>query len=218
MKDGVFFRPFVGASYAGGGLFGKRIMVLGESHYCDEGCADCGNCLRHRECMEFTSGVVEQYLDRDVERQRWMQTLLKFERSLVGCETDQAQSQRIWQSVVFYNYLQVAMGGPREAGTAAQYRQAGEALFDVMEKYQPECLIVWGNRLWDKLPGERWTDGGGHRRGRLSHSHGRLLLGKWQDGEGDGGKPSLGGLLVGLLAPGDSKLLEIVGYRVWTSE
>ena len=42
MKDGVFFRPFVGASYAGGGLFGKRIMVLGESHYCDEGCADCG--------------------------------------------------------------------------------------------------------------------------------------------------------------------------------
>lgn len=133
MKDGVFFRPFVGASYAGGGLFGKRIMVLGESHYCDEGCADCGSCLRHRECMEFTSGVVEQYLDRDVERQRWMQTLLKFERSLVGCETDQAQSQRIWQSVVFYNYLQVAMGGPREAGTAAQYRQAGEALFDVME-------------------------------------------------------------------------------------
>ena len=159
MKDGVFFRPFVGASYAGGGLFGKRIMVLGESHYCDEGCADCGSCLRHRECMEFTSGVVEQYLDRGVERQRWMQTLLKFERSLVGCETDQAQSQRIWQSVVFYNYLQVAMGGPREAGTAAQYRQAGEVLFDVMEKYQPECLIVWGNRLWDKLPGERWTDG-----------------------------------------------------------
>ena len=62
---------------------------------------------------------------------------------------------------------------------------------------------------------DRW---GGHRRGRLSHGHGRLLLGKRQDGEGDGGKPSLGGLLVGLLASGDSKLLEIVGYRVWTSE
>ena len=147
MKDGVFFRPFVGASYAGGGLFGKRIMVLGESHYCDEGCADCGSCLRHRECMEFTSGVVEQYLDRGVERQRWMQTLLKFERSLVGCETDQAQSQRIWQSVVFYNYLQVAMGGPREAGTAAQYRQAGEALFDVMERWTDgEDIVVDGCR------------------------------------------------------------------------
>ena len=38
------------------------------------------------------------------------------------------------------------------------YSPDGE-MFDVMEKYQPECLIVWGNRLWDKLPGERWTDG-----------------------------------------------------------
>lgn len=51
MNDGLFFRPFVGSSYADGGLFGKRIMVLGESHYCDEGCADCGDCLRHRKMI-----------------------------------------------------------------------------------------------------------------------------------------------------------------------
>ena len=140
-------------------MFGKRIMVLGESHYCDEGCRDCGNCLRHRECMEFTKGVLDQYLDNGVERQRWMQTFLKFERSLVGRETDHALRQQIWQSVVFYNYLQVAMGGPRKAGTAAQYRQAGEALFDAMEQYQPQYIIAWGNRLWEKLPDEHWTDG-----------------------------------------------------------
>ena len=30
--------------YARGGIFGKRIMILGESHYCDECCSDCGNC------------------------------------------------------------------------------------------------------------------------------------------------------------------------------
>ena len=30
--------------YARGGILGKRIMILGESHYCDEGCSDCGNC------------------------------------------------------------------------------------------------------------------------------------------------------------------------------
>lgn len=27
------FQPFVGKNYANGGIFGKRIMVLGESHY-----------------------------------------------------------------------------------------------------------------------------------------------------------------------------------------
>ena len=83
----------------------------------------------------MSSPSVQRSPGSGVERQRWMQTLLKFERSLVGCETDQAQSQRIWQSVVFYNYLQVAMGGPREAGTAAQYQAAaavGAALVAVV--------------------------------------------------------------------------------------
>ena len=56
-----------------------------------------------------------------------MRTFLKFERSLVGEETDQAMRLKIWNSVVFFNYLQVAMGGPREAGTAEQYHQAGKA-------------------------------------------------------------------------------------------
>ena len=114
----VFFQPYVGKDYTTGGLFGKRIMVLGESHYCDEGCADCGNVSSHRECMAFTNGVVGDYLNEQKPRERWMSTFLKFERSLVGHETDWPERQRIWQSVLFYNYLQVAMGGPRKAGTA----------------------------------------------------------------------------------------------------
>ena len=28
-----------------------------------------------------------------------------------------------------------------------------------MEKYQPEYIIAWGNRLWDKMPGEYWQNG-----------------------------------------------------------
>lgn len=48
------------------------------------------------------------------------------------------------------------MGGPREAGTAEQYHQAGKAFFEVIEKYQPEYIIVWGKRLWNNLPGGHW--------------------------------------------------------------
>lgn len=39
MND-VFFQPFVGKDYLSSGIFGHRIMVLGESHYCEEGCKD----------------------------------------------------------------------------------------------------------------------------------------------------------------------------------
>ena len=103
--SGIFFQPFVGKDYASGGIFGKRIMILGESHYCDEGCADCGDCRLHRECMGFTQHVLGDYLDEGTERQNWMRTFLKFERSLVGEETDQAMRLKIWNSVVFFNYL-----------------------------------------------------------------------------------------------------------------
>ena len=58
----AFFQPYVGKDYSTGGIFGKRIMVLGESHYCEEGCTDCGNMANHRECMAFTNGVVSDYL------------------------------------------------------------------------------------------------------------------------------------------------------------
>ncbi len=159
MNSNIFFQPFVGKDYANGGMFGKRILILGESHYCDEECVDCGDCRLHRECMTFTQNVLRDYLDANNERQNWMRTFLKFERSLVGEETDQAMRMKIWNSVVFFNYQQVAMGGPREAGTSEQYRQADKAFFEVLDKFQPEYVIVWGQRLWNKLPGERWQDG-----------------------------------------------------------
>lgn len=69
MANNIFFQSFVGKDYADGGIFGKRIMVLGESHYCDDGCADCGDCRLHRECMGFTQGVLRDYLDDGTEQQ-----------------------------------------------------------------------------------------------------------------------------------------------------
>lgn len=87
-----------------------------------------------------------------------MSTYLKFERSLVGHETDWPERKKIWNSVVFYNYLQAAMGGPREAGTNRQYEDAAEPFFEVLEQYCPQYVIVWGSRLWGYMPaGERWS-------------------------------------------------------------
>lgn len=132
--------------------------MLGESHYCGDACADCGS-QAHPGCAGFTRKVVADYLNPANEREGWMNTYLKFERSLVGHETTPAESRRIWDDIAFYNYLQVAMGGPRKAGTAEQYQAAAEPFFSVLDQLQPDLLIVWGKRLWDNLPSERWQDG-----------------------------------------------------------
>lgn len=154
----VYFHPWVGSNYLSGGIFGKQIMVLGDSHYCGEGCKECGVNF-HCKCNEFTSDVVNAYLDQNVEREGWMSTYLKFERSLVNHETTPEESVRIWNSLLFYNFLQVAMQGPRQAGTPEQYRAAADPFFSVMNQYQPDLLVVWGVRLWNNLPGDRWEDG-----------------------------------------------------------
>ena len=78
--------------------------MLGESHYCGDACADCGS-LGHPECADFTRKVVADYLNPANEREGWMNTYLKFERSLVGHETTPDESQRIWDDIAFYNYL-----------------------------------------------------------------------------------------------------------------
>lgn len=158
MKN-IFFSPRIGKDYARGGIFGKKILAVGESHYCGSGCADCGECGKHPECSDFTTKVVNWCLDSSVEREGWMNTYLKFERSLVGKETTPLESRKMWDSIAFYNFLQVAMGGAREAGTNQQYRAAAEPFMQVLEELQPDVLIVWGVRLWNNLPNRNWTDG-----------------------------------------------------------
>lgn len=122
-------------------------MVLGDSHY--------GSVTS----PSITKDVLAQYLNPNIEREGWMNTFLKFERSLVGKETTKQDSQTIWSSLLFYNYLQVLLDGPREAGTDQQYQDSEDAFFQVLEEYQPEILIVWGKRLWKKLPYKNWEEG-----------------------------------------------------------
>ena len=142
------FLPFIGKSYNNNNAFGnKRIMVLGESHYGSVTSPD------------ITRDVLARYLDPSLEREGWMNTFLKFERSLVNKETTREDSRIIWDSLLFYNYVQVLMDDTRTAATKQQYRDSEAAFFQVMEENQPDILIVWGRRLWSNLPYTNWEEG-----------------------------------------------------------
>ena len=141
------FLPFVGKDYHSGGIFGRKLMVMGDSHYGSVPSPDT------------TRQVLGWYLDPSVEREGWMNTFLKFERSLVGKETTAQDSRKIWDSVLFYNYLQVLLSGPREAGTDQQYKDSSASFYEVLSQYRPDLLIVWGKRVWQKLPWQGWTEG-----------------------------------------------------------
>lgn len=158
-EAGVKFLPFVGDEYWNGISFdkdgnlvlgteenpGKKVLVLGESHYCDEDLSD-------EELSSFTRDVLDSYLNSE-ERCSWKRTFLKFERALSNVDTN-IDSKSIWNHLMFYNYLQCALHGSRMAGEK-YYEEAKDPFFAILEKYKPDYIIVWGRRLFAKLPNEK---------------------------------------------------------------
>ena len=156
---GVKFLPFVGDSYEHGISFdeegnlvlgteakpGKKVLVLGESHYCDEDLSD-------EELSSFTREVLDCYLKPE-ERYSWMRTFLKFERALSNADPN-IDSESIWNHLMFYNYLQFPLRGPRMAGDSRRYEDATTPFFAILKTYQPDYIIVWGRRLLVNLPHE----------------------------------------------------------------
>ena len=162
---GVKFLPFVGENYEHGISFdkdgnlvlgtkenpGKKVLVLGESHYCDEELSD-------EELSSFTREVLDCYLNSE-ERYRWMSTFVKFERALSNTVTNVEDSKSIWNHLIFYNYLQLLLRGARMAGDSEDYEEAKTPFFAILKQYQPDYIIVWGRRLFDNLPSENGVEG-----------------------------------------------------------
>ena len=148
----VHFLPWIGENYNTGGIFSKRILVLGESQYCGDDACDRETCENACDCKDFTQNVVKYFLDHE-EHERWMNTYTKFERSLLGTYTDEETSKKIWNSIFFYNYLQYNLGGPRQQGEWDGYDKAVVPFYQVLDYLKPEIIIVWG-----LLPGDgRWV-------------------------------------------------------------
>lgn len=165
-QAGVVFKPYVGNSYAEGIQMddegqlmlgtdehrGKKPFIVGESHYAD---ADDYSCME--DLWQFTEGVVMDYLDQDKHGQ-WKNTFVKFERSLYGRELSREEKVELWQHVAFANYLQVPIGGTRMAGKPEDYEKARDPFFEILRQLRPDCMIVWGYRLFENLPSQNWTE------------------------------------------------------------
>ena len=151
----VKFKPWKGEKYTTGGIFGKKILAIGESFYCS----------KEDAVATLTDKIINDYLairngDFRENNGGWTNTYLKFERSLKNKETTPKDSQEIWNSLAFYNYLQVPMSGARESGSAIDYKNAEIAFFEVINELQPDLIIVWGvGKLFNNLPEDNWKWG-----------------------------------------------------------
>ena len=151
----VHFLPWVGKDYATGGIFKKRIMVLGESHIADPDSPEIN------DDANFTTKDVEWYLGRkESDIPRWMNTFTKFEEALAGKELAENEEKEVWNSLLFYNYLQTTATHAREDRIREEFDNSADAFFEVLNHFEPEYIIAWGTgRLYNYTPGIHWQPG-----------------------------------------------------------
>lgn len=142
----IFFKPWVGSEYNSGGVYGKKVLVLGESHYGDA-----------TDATDETIGVVKEFV-YEYWGAPYQQTFLCFERALAGREINQEEREQLWNSVMFYNYFQKSTTGPRTGPNMEAEKESEEAFRELLEQYQPDAIIVWGARLYQLLPGWDGTE------------------------------------------------------------
>jgi len=178
----VNFQPWVGENYKNNDL-GFKLLVLGESHYCEhiDTCKQCRREIMKEDCFKFTKRVIkDNYLKVNGGCPRQLQSFLCFERAVYGYVIDRETRLKFWNSVVFYNYFQNAQ--PKARHNLEQNASlAAEAFREVLVKFKPDYIVVWGVRLFNNLP--CWngtetsivTDTGASTRERIYNINGKEI-------------------------------------------
>lgn len=137
------FKPWVGENYRGG-FAGKRVLVLGESHYF----ADVKDAREN-----VTAEIIADLYDPDSPHEPYKNTYTKFVKAMTGKSELTAEDKRsFWNSVAFYNFVQFPISGARIAPSASEFADSAQPFFQVLEQLKPEIVIVWGSRLYNNLP------------------------------------------------------------------
>ena len=141
----IIFKPWVGDNYRS---TSKKIFILGESHYGESSIEDN---------PDFTSGIVESFLGFKAgkhDHEHWMNTFTRFTNVVHDQTLEVGAITSFWQSIVFYNYIQKAIEGPRVSPSEQDFENSLKALVEIITEYQPNLIIIWGQRLWESLPNE----------------------------------------------------------------
>lgn len=136
----INYKPWVGKDY-NNGYRGKKILVLGESHYASDG-----------KIEEDLTQLVIRDIAYEPGGQNYLSTFTCFERAIAGRQMTQNERVEFWESVIFYNYLQFPTEGPRTTPNHEHWAKSADAFVELLEEYMPDYIIVWGVRLYNALP------------------------------------------------------------------
>lgn len=146
------FMPFIGKDYP---LAKYKTLILGESHHCDklENCCFKRNSLE--KCKSLTNDVIDDYINYKKTGKGFyksLNTFTKFSNVFEGKKLNNKETIGLWETFIFYNYVQFPMEGPRKSPDFENFQKSEKALQDLLKESNPNLIIFWGYRLWNNFP------------------------------------------------------------------
>lgn len=137
----IKFKPWVGSNYTTNN-FGARILILGESHYGSP----------EDEYEDYTIDVVKMW-----GQENRLAFFTKIAKTLLNYDSsdylNEHERYALWENVSFYNYVQAIVGeGARIRPTGEMWQKSEVAFREVIERLNPQIIIVLGKELSDNLP------------------------------------------------------------------
>jgi hypothetical protein len=145
------FEPWRGNRFDEGWR-GKRVLLLGESHYAGGGIkADTGP---QPSSKSFTSEVIRKWALGETRAKYFT-----YIAELLGA--DLGRKEEFWNCIAFYNYVQSIVGNAARIRPTKEMWSAGYQPFcDVLDELRPQAMVVLGQALWNRLPGKEKQAGG----------------------------------------------------------
>ena len=153
----VHFKPWVGCDYETGTNRGKRILLLGESHYTQKHIN-----ASYEQTIDHTRHIIQWGAVNGNEKfyAKVRNLVLRGSRQSVNGYESAKHRQQFWDKVAFYNYIQEFVGTkPKQRPKPHLWQAAESGLWEVLEKLKPDVCIVLGEELWSKLPKSDGTHG-----------------------------------------------------------
>lgn len=135
--------PWVGGNY-NSSPDGMRVLIIGESHYLpnkDEkwysGVPD----------PDFTRGFIVDNAINNPDKK--MKILRYFEKLLIGQNPSNDQKQKLWNSVVYMNFIQRPLGSSKDRPIDEDYKIGWSTFFEIFKILSPDIILFCGVRSSD---------------------------------------------------------------------
>lgn len=143
-SSAVYFIPSVGPLYDSGLVEGKRVLILGESHYA----SDPEAVALGRRC---TTDCFDAYQTCGLWPGNRFWGKLQCIATRNTAPTAQ-ESNSAWKRIAYANFVQEFVGdGPRQRPSPDQWKTGQRALTEIVHRLRPDAVLVLGHATWNHI-------------------------------------------------------------------